>query len=258
MIELKSVEQIALMREAGRVVANALKAVREAAVPGVTLLHLDEIATDVIVSANAVPVFRDYLPHFAQTPFPGTICASVNDAIVHGIPGEDVVLAPGDLLSIDCGANLQGWVGDSAFSMIIGGDEHGSPEDLALMQATRDALAAGIEQARPGNRMGDIAAAVGAIARGRGYGMPSGWGGHGIGREMHEDPAVPNEGKAGKGMKLKPGLVICIEPMLHIGGDEYTIDADGWTVRTADGTRAAHEEHTIAITAKGPVVLTHR
>jgi methionyl aminopeptidase len=254
-IELKTPDQIALMREAGRVVANALHAVREAAVQGVTLLQLDEIATQVIVDAGAVPVFRDYHPHFAPVPFPGTICASVNDAIVHGIPG-DLVLADGDLLSVDCGANLDGWVGDSAFSMQIGGT--GPAVDKQLIEDTRTALKLGIAQAVPGNRMGDIAHAIGSFARGKGYGMPEGWGGHGIGRVMHEDPPVPNEGIKGKGMKLKAGLVICIEPMLHLGDDEYTIDSDGWTVRTSDGQRAAHEEHTLAITKNGPVILTHR
>ena len=257
MIELKSKADIAKLREAGRVVGNALHAVREAAVPGVTLAELDAIAEDVIRSAGARPYFKGYHPHFAPTPFPGSVCASVNDVIVHGIP-DDTVLAEGDLLSIDCGSHLDGWAGDAAFSMIIGGDEAGRPEDLELIDVTRRALEAGIAAAVPGNRMGDIAAAIGEVARGAGYGMPEGWGGHGIGREMHEDPSVPNEGRAGKGLKLKSGLCICIEPMLHIGGDGYTIDPDGWTIRTADGTHAAHEEHAVAITDDGPVILTHR
>lgn len=257
MIELKSTGDIAKLREAGRVVGNALHAVRTAAVPGVTLLELDEIADDVVRSAGATPAFRGYHPHFAPTPFPGTICASVNDVIVHGIP-DRTVLRAGDLLSVDCGAHLDGWTGDAAFSMIIGGDEQGSAEDLRLIDTTRAALRAGIDAARPGNRIGDIAAAIGAVARGAGYGMPEGWGGHGIGRAMHEDPSVPNEGRAGKGLKLKPGLCICIEPMLHVGGDDFSVDADGWTIRTADGSRAAHEEHAVAITADGPQILTHR
>lgn len=255
MIELKSDRDIAGMREAGRVVGRALQAVREAAVPGVTLIELDRIADDVIRDAGATPAFRGYHPAFAPSPFPGTICSSVNDAIVHGIP-DDRELATGDLLSVDCGAHLDGWTGDAAFSVIVGGDDAGSAEDRRLIEVTREALAAGIEAAQPGNRIGDIAAAIGAIARGGGYGMPEGWGGHGIGRAMHEDPSVPNEGRAGRGQKLKPGLCICIEPMLHIGGDDHVIDEDGWTIRTADGSHAAHEEHAIAITADGPQVLT--
>ena len=258
MIAYKSEAEVRKLREAGRLVANALQAVRDAAAPGVTLVELDRIAEDVITSAGATPAFKGYLPHFSATPFPGTICASVNDAIVHGIP-DDTVLAEGDLLSVDCGAHLEGWTGDAAFSMIIGGDEHGSPEDRQLIETAREALRVGIEQARPGNRIGDIASAIEEVVRGGGYGMPQGWGGHGIGREMHEDPSVPNGGlPAGKGMRLKPGLVICIEPMLHRGGDDHVIDADGWTVRTSDGARAAHEEHMVAITADGPQVLSHR
>lgn len=255
MIELKSTGDIDRMREAGRVVGNALAAVRDAVAPGVTLLELDEIADAVIRDAGATPAFRGYHPHFATSPFPGTICASVNDVIVHGIP-DRTELAAGDLLSVDCGAHLEGWTGDAAFSTIVGGEDAGSEEDRRLIEVTRAALAAGIEAARPGNRIGDISAAIGEVARGAGYGMPEGWGGHGIGRAMHEDPSVPNEGRAGRGQKLKPGLCICIEPMLHIGGDDHVIDDDGWSIRTADGTRAAHEEHAIAITDDGPRILT--
>lgn len=255
MIELKSAADIVRMREAGRVVARALAAVRQAAAPGVTLAELDEVADAVVRDAGATPAFRGYHPHFAPSPFPGTICSSVNDVIVHGIP-DDTPLAAGDLLSIDCGAHLDGFTGDAAFSMIVGGDEQGRAEDLRLIETTRAALAAGIEAAQPGNRIGDIAAAIGELSRGAGYGMPEGWGGHGIGRAMHEDPSVPNEGRAGRGQVLKPGLCICIEPMLHIGGDDHVIDDDGWSIRTADGTRAAHEEHAIAITADGPEILT--
>jgi len=254
-IELKSADQVEKLRAANRLVAQAHAAIRERVAVGVTLRELDEVADAVIRDAGATPAFRGYHPHFAPTPFPGTICASVNDAIVHGIP-DDTVLAEGDLLSIDCGCHLEGWTGDAAFSMIIGGDEKGLAEDLALMDATRRALAAGIEQAVPGNRMGDIASAIEEIIRGEGYGMPHGWGGHGIGREMHEAPSVPNEGRAGRGLKLRPGLVICIEPMLHRGGDEYVLDPDGWSIRTADGSRAAHEEHAVAITEDGPDVLS--
>src|SRR5688572_28010688 len=179
------------MREAGRVVAQVLDLVRSKAQAGMTLLELDEIATDVITSAGATPAFRGYQPHFATTPFPGSICASLNDVIVHGIP-DDTELSDGDLLSIDCGAVLDGWVGDAAFTMVIG---DGDANDLRLIADTRAALHAGIGAARPGGRLGDIGAAVGGIGRSRGYGIPQGWGGHGIGRAMHEDPSVSNEGR---------------------------------------------------------------
>ena len=253
MIILKSAAQIAALREAGRVVAKALEAVREAAVPGATLQQLDEVADAVISGCGATSAFRGYLPRFASTPFPGVICASVNDVVVHGIP-TDRTLAAGDVLSIDCGAVLDGWVGDAAFTTVIGsGDE----ADQTLIAATRDALAAGITAAVPGARLGDVGAAIGSIARGHGYGIPQGWGGHGVGRSMHEDPSVPNEGPPGRGLKLKAGMVIAIEPMFMAGGnDDHRVADDGWSVHTIDGSNAAHEEHTIAVTDDGPVILT--
>ena len=254
MIIIKSQAEIAAMREAGRVVAQALQAVRAAVAPGATLLELDRIASAVIEDAGATPAFRGYHPGFAPSPFPGTVCASVNDVIVHGIP-DDYVLRDGDLLSIDCGAILGGWVGDSAFTTTVGTTV--TDEDATLIDAAREALRCGIEAARPGARLGDIGAAIGAVGRSHGYGIPQGWGGHGIGRDMHEDPSVPNEGRPGRGLKLTVGMVIAIEPMFMAGGsDEYHIAEDGWSVLTVDGSRAAHEEHTVAITEDGPVVLT--
>jgi len=253
-ILLKSSEQIAAMREAGRVVARALQAVRAAARPGVTLRQLEGIADQVITAEGATSAFRGYQPRFAPSPFPGVICASVNDVVVHGIP-DDTVLRDGDVLSIDCGAVLDGWVGDAAFTTVIG-DENGGG-DQKLIEATRSALMAGIAAARPGARLGDIGSAIGTIARDHGYGIPQGWGGHGVGREMHEDPSVPNEGRPGRGLKLKVGMVIAIEPMFMAGGnDDHRVAEDGWSVLTVDGSRAAHEEHTIAITSDGPVILT--
>ena len=253
MIELKSLADIAALREAGRVVAQALDAVRGVADVGVTLLELDTVATQVIQGAGAVPAFRGYRPHFASSPFPGSICTSVNDVVVHGIP-DRTVLRAGDLLSIDCGAVLAGWVGDAAFSMVVGTP---AAADLALIDDTRAALQAGIAAARPGQRLGDIGAAIGAIGRSGGRGIPQGWGGHGVGRFMHEDPSVPNEGRPGRGLRLRAGMVLAIEPMFMAGGrDESRVAEDGWSVLTIDGSRAAHEEHTIAITDEGPVVLT--
>ncbi|MCX4528868.1 MULTISPECIES: type I methionyl aminopeptidase [unclassified Streptomyces] len=253
MVELKTDQNIDDMRAAGRVVAQALAATREAARVGVTLLDLDEVAREVLREAGATSPFLGYRPHFAPVPFPAVICASVNDAIVHGIPG-DHRLRDGDLVSIDFGARLNGWAGDAAVSFTVG---RARPADLRLIGTAEAALAAGIAAAVPGNRIGDIAHAVGGVCRAAGYGIPDGFGGHGIGRAMHEDPGVPNEGRPGRGMKLRPGMVLAIEPMVIAGGtDDYRCDADGWTLRTVDGSRAAHAEHTVAITADGPRILT--
>ncbi|MGW1765677.1 type I methionyl aminopeptidase [Streptomyces sp. NPDC002073] len=253
MVELKTEQSIARMRDAGRVVARTLQAVREAAAVGVTLTDLDQVARRVLAGAGAGSPFLGYRPSFAPVPFPAVVCASVNDAIVHGIP-DGYRLRDGDLVSIDCGAVLDGWVGDAAVSFTVG---RARPEDLALIEAAEAALLAGIAAAVPGNRIGDIAHAIGRVCRGAGYGIPDGFGGHGVGRTMHEDPGVPNEGPPGRGMKLRAGMVLAIEPMVIAGGgDDYLTDGDGWTLRTTDGSRAAHAEHTVAITAAGPRILT--
>ncbi|MFD0353166.1 type I methionyl aminopeptidase [Streptomyces sp. NPDC127110] len=253
MVQLKTDRSIDEMRAAGRVVARALAAVRGAARVGVSLLELDAAARAVLREAGATSPFLGYRPHFAPVPFPAVVCASVNDAIVHGIP-DGYRLRDGDLVSIDCGAKLRGWVGDAAVSFTVGRPR---PEDLRLVETAERALAAGIAAAVPGNRIGDIAHAIGTVCRSAGYGIPEGFGGHGVGRTMHEDPGVPNEGPPGRGMKLRPGMVIAIEPMLIAGGtDDYVCDPDGWTLRTTDGSRAAHAEHTVAITAGGPRILT--
>ncbi|MFE6890909.1 type I methionyl aminopeptidase [Streptomyces sp. NPDC057694] len=253
MVELKTDTQMDAMREAGRVVAQALTAAKDHAAVGVSLLELDEVAREVLDKAGAGSPFLDYQPSFATTPFPAVICASVNDAIVHGIPTADR-LRDGDLVSIDCGALLDGWAGDSAISFVVG---RARPEDLTLIGTAERALAAGIEAAVVGNRIGDIAHAVGRVGRSAGYGIPQDFGGHGIGRQMHEDPGVPNEGRPGRGMPLRHGMVLAIEPMLIAGGkDGYHEASDGWTLRTNDGSRAAHAEHTVAITESGPRILT--
>ncbi|MFD0409198.1 type I methionyl aminopeptidase [Kitasatospora sp. NPDC127116] len=253
MVELKSDAGLAAMREAGRVVAQALAAVREQAAPGVSLLELDEVARGVLKAAGAASPFLGYRPSFAPVPFPAVICASVNDAVVHGIP-NGYRLRDGDLVSIDCGALLDGWAGDSAVSFTVG---TARPEDTALIETTRRALEAGIAAAVVGNRTGDIAHAIGTVARAGRYGLLDGYGGHGIGRRMHEDPHVANEGRPGRGYPLRPGLVLAIEPMLLAGGrDDHRTDPDGWTLRTVDGSRAAHVEHTVAITEDGPRILT--
>ncbi|MEV0679307.1 type I methionyl aminopeptidase [Actinosynnema sp. NPDC050436] len=253
MIELKSPAELDAMRAAGLVVADALAAVREHARVGVSLLELDEVAAGVIRGAGAGSSFLGYRPSFAATPFPGFICASVNEVIVHGIP-TGYRLRDGDLLGVDCGAHLDGWHGDSAISFVVG---RADPADLALIATAERALAAGIAQAVPGARMGDVSAAIGRIGRAAGYGMPADFGGHGIGRAMHESPGVPNEGRPGRGVTLRAGMAIAIEPMFHAGGrDAYFEAEDGWSLVTVDGSRAAHVEHSVAITEDGPRVLT--
>lgn len=255
MVELKTDPSIDAMYKAGQVVGRALSAVRDAADVGVSLLELDEVARQVLRDAGAGSPFLGYRPSFAPTPFPAVICASVNDAIVHGIP-DGYRLRDGDLVSIDCGAVLDGWAGDSAISFIVGEPR---TRDLRLVDTAERALAAGIEAAVVGNRLGDIAHAIGSVCRAAGYGIPDGFGGHGVGRRMHEDPPVPNEGRPGRGLPLRHGMVLAIEPMLIGGGtDGYHAAPDGWTLRTDDGSRAAHTEHTVAITDAGPRILTAR
>lgn len=253
MVVLRAASEIATLREAGRVVARTLSAVASHARVGVRLTELDEIAAEVIASLGAKPSFTGYHPPWAPMPYPAVLCLSVNDAIVHGIPDRRV-LREGDLLSIDCGASIDGYHGDSAITVGIGAiDEAGR----RLIDTTEAALAAGIAAAQPGGRIGDISHAVEVVARGGGYGLPIGLGGHGVGTAMHEDPSVPNIGRPGRGVPLREGLVIAIEPMLiEGGGDQRRTGEDGWTVLTTDGSRAAHAEHTIAITADGPIMLT--
>ncbi|MDF6045812.1 type I methionyl aminopeptidase [Streptomyces sp. JH14] len=253
MVQLKTDRDIEAMRETGRVVARLLTAAREKAAAGVSLRELDEVARGVLREAGAGSPFLNYRPHFAPTPFPAVICASVNDAIVHGIP-TDQRLRDGDLVSIDAGATLGGWAGDSAISFTVG---RARPADTRLIDTAYEALEAGVAAAVVGNRIGDIAHAIGTVCRKAGYGIPEGFGGHGVGRSMHEDPAVPNEGRPGRGMPLRHGMVLAIEPMLIAGGrDAFHPDRDGWTLRTSDGSRAAHTEHTVAITDAGPRILT--
>ncbi|MEU8764634.1 type I methionyl aminopeptidase [Streptomyces sp. NPDC048659] len=253
MVEIKTEENLLAMRETGRVVAQALAAVREKAAPGVTLGELDRAAREVLAGAGAGSPFLDYHPEWAPVPFPAVVCLSVNDAIVHGVP-DGTRLADGDLVSADCGAVLGGWVGDSAVSFTVGAAR---PADTRLIDTAYEALEAGIAAARVGNRIGDIAHAVGRVCRRAGYGIPDGLGGHGVGRSMHEGPDIPNEGRPGRGMQLRHGMVLAIEPMLIGGGrDDHYTAADGWTIRTLDGSRAAHAEHTVAVTDEGPRILT--
>ncbi|MEU0717099.1 type I methionyl aminopeptidase [Streptomyces lavendulocolor] len=253
MVEIKTDASLEAMRATGRVVAKALAAARSAAVPGATLVSLEAVAREVLREAGAASPFLGYRPQWAPVPFPAVLCASVNDAVVHGIP-DGYRLRDGDLVSLDCGALLDGWAGDAAVSFTVG---RARPADTRLIATVDEALEAGIAAAVVGNRIGDIAHAVGRVCRAAGYGIPDGFGGHGVGRRMHEDPGVPNEGRPGRGMLLRHGMVLAIEPMvIGGGGDGHRTDDDGWTVRTLDGSRAAHAEHTVAITAGGPRVLT--
>jgi methionyl aminopeptidase len=253
MVEIKSAAELEAMREAGRVVAGALAAVRGHAAVGVSLLELNEVAGAVMADAGAKPAFLHYKPAFAPTPFPAVICASVNEVIVHGIP-DRYRLRAGDLLSVDCGVYLDGWAGDAAISFVVGAAR---PGDLELIATAEAALRAAIAACVPGGRLGDIGHAVARVGRGAGYGIPDDFGGHGIGRAMHEDPDVPNRGRPGRGMVLRPGLVLAIEPMfIGGGGDGYLTALDGWALSSADGSRAVHAEHTVAVTETGPRVLT--
>src|SRR5262245_46630138 len=241
------------MHAAGQVVARILAAVRDQAAPGVRLAELDATARDVLAEARATSPFLGYQPTPAHSPYPAVICASVNDAALHDIPGC-YRLKGGDLLSIDCGATLDGWAADAAISVQVG---HRNPADTSLIDTAARALRAGIAAAVPGGRLGDICGAIGAVGRAAGCGICTDFGGHGIGHAMHEDPHIPNIGRPGRGLRLVPGLVIAIEPWFLAGGtDKYKIDSNGWTVRSTDGSRAAHVEHTVAITDNGPVVLT--
>lgn len=253
MVTLKSPTEIAAMRAAGRAVADTLRVAAAAAAPGVRLRDLDALAAAHMADLGGTPSFLGYQPTFAPNPFPGVLCLSVDEVIAHGIP-NDYVLRAGDLLSIDCGVVVDGYHGDAAVTVPIG---EVPPAAAELSDVTRRALAAGVASAVPGGRLGDISAAIEKLARDAGYGLTPGFGGHGIGRAMHEDPDVPNAGRPGRGMRLREGLVLAVEPMFLEGGrDEYRIGADGWSLRTVDGGRAAHWEHTVAITTAGPVVLT--
>ncbi len=254
MIELRTPAEIEQMRAAGTFVAEVLTELKATAEVGMNLLELDAIAHRMIRERKAESCYIDYHPSFGASPFGKVLCTSVNDAALHGLP-FDYVLRDGDLLSLDFAAQVNGWVADSAVSFVVGSPRE---EDLALIDVTERALAAGIAQAVTGNRIGDISAAIGAVARESGYGVNTDFGGHGVGRTMHGDPHVPNDGRPGRGFPLRAGLVFAIEPWLMHTTDRIFTDPDGWTLRSLDGSRAAHAEHTVAVTEDGPVVLTAR
>ncbi len=252
MVTRKSRSEIDRMRRAGAVVAEVLDLVQAELKPGVSTAELDRIAEAHIRSVGAVPSFLDYPGINPRRPFPGSICVSIDDEIVHGIPG-DRTLRAGQLVSIDAGAIVDGWHGDAARTFFVGRPQNGVAE---LIETTRLALLAGIAAAKPGNRIGDISAAIEDVARPHGYGIVRQFVGHGIGTEMHQEPQVPNYRTGVRGLKLAPGICLAIEPMLTLGGPDVEVKPDGWTVVTADGSIAAHFEHTIAVTDNGPEILT--
>lgn len=245
MVVLKTPGELALMDRANRIVHDVLTGVGERVRPGVTTRELDRWAEGFIRSQGGVPAFLNYRG------FPATLCTSINDVIVHGIP-DGATLAEGDILGVDCGVGYKGYYGDAAWTFTVG---EPSPEAARLLEVTRQALLIAVEKARPGGRLGDIGSAVQRFVESHGYSVVRDFVGHGIGASLHEDPQVPNYGDAGKGTKLKPGMVLAIEPMVNAGTAEVKMDPDGWTARTGDGSLSAHFEYSVAVTAAGPRIL---
>ena len=254
MIDIKSKREIELMKEACRVTALAHKAIAEAIKPGVTTLELDQIAERTIRENGGIPAEKGYPSYDKSIPdFPASICASVNDEVIHGIPSSRVVLKEGDVISIDLVAYKDGFNGDAARTYIVG---KGSKEDERLLEVTKQAFFEGIKYAKKGNRIGDVSHAIGEYVKSQGYSVVREFEGHGIGKEMHEEPEIPNYGKAGRGIRLEPGMTLAIEPMVIAGKPDIWELEDGWTIVTQDGSWAAHYENTILITENEPEVLT--
>ncbi|EXG81865.1 type I methionyl aminopeptidase [Cryptosporangium arvum] len=253
MIEILNLTDLPRARAAGALVANILQTMRSRSEVGTNLLDIDRWTQDMITGAGAESCYVDYEPSFGRGPFGHYICTSVNDAVLHGKP-HDYTLADGDLLTLDLAVNLGGIVTDSAISFVVG--EKRAPEDLALIDATERALSAGIAAARPGARIGDLSAAIGAVLNAAGYSINTEFGGHGVGSTMHQDPHISNTGRAGRGYKLRPGLLLALEPWVMADTDKLVTDDDGWTLRSVTGCRTAHSEHTIAITEEGAEILT--
>ena len=254
MIELRTPAEIDRLRIAGEFVGSVLTATAAASAVGVNLLELDALAHDMIRARGAESCYIDYHPSFGGSPFGKVICTSVSDAALHGLP-HDYRLRDGDVLSLDFAASVDGWVSDSAVTIIVGTPR---PEDQRLIEVTSRALDAGIAAATVGNRIGDISAAIGDVAHAAGLKVNLDFGGHGVGTIMHGDPHIANDGRAGRGLPLRAGLVFAIEPWFMLGTKKLYTDEDGWTLRSADGSRAAHFEHTVAVTDDGPVVLSAR
>jgi methionyl aminopeptidase len=249
MIILKSLQEIEKIHQAGQVVADVLAGIRSMVHPGISTLALDEYAERTIRAAGAKPAFKGYRG------YPRTLCTSINDQVIHGIPGKDSVLREGDILSVDVGAIVGGFYGDAAITVPVGTVTR---EAERLIRVTEESLARGIEQARQGNRLFDISSAIQRHVEANGYSVVREFVGHGIGRSLHEDPQVPNFGEQGRGPRIQAGMVLAIEPMVNMGGSATVVKEDNWTAVTADGTLSAHFEHTIAVLEDGPQVLTQR
>jgi methionyl aminopeptidase len=255
MIEILSPTQLPRARASGALVGRILHALRERTVVGTNLLEIDAWTRTMIEDAGATSCYVDYAPSFGRGPFGHYVCTAVNDAVLHGLP-HDRALADGDLLTLDLAVVLDGIAADSAISFVVGPSR--APESLALIDVTERALAAGIATAGPGARVGDLSHAIGEVLRADGYRVNLQFGGHGIGSTMHQDPHVANLGRPGRGYRLRPGLLLALEPWVMADTDELVTDADGWTLRSATGCRTAHSEHTIAITDDGAEILTLR
>jgi methionyl aminopeptidase len=251
MITLKTPEEIEIMRAANVIVAEVLAELRRRVQPGVTTAELDRVAEEMTRQRGAVPAFKGYEVHGRV--FPRSVCISVNDEIVHGIPSERRVLQEGDIVGIDFGVCYQGFYGDSAITVAV---DHADDEAERLMRATQEALMAGIAHVRVGQRLGDVSAAIQERVERDGFSVVRDFVGHGIGNRLHEDPQVPNFGKPDRGVRLRPGMVLAIEPMVNAGAADVVIKEDGWTAVTRDGSRSAHFEHSVAVTENGPYVLS--
>ena len=247
MIVLKTTRELSLMKEACVIAAGALKAAGEAVEPGVSTAEIDRIALDFIKKNGAIPTFKGY------NGYPAATCISINDEVIHGIPSKKRIIKAGDIVSIDVGATLNGYVGDNAATFAAGDI---SPEAQRLCDTTRESLYEGIKAAVAGGRIGDIGSTIQRYCEERGFSVVREFTGHGVGKQMHEDPSVPNFGTPGRGVRLLPGMTIAIEPMINMGGAGIRQLPDGWTIKTRDGSLSAHFEHTVAITANGPVILT--
>ena len=252
MIEILNADELTRARATGALVGDILHTLKQRAAVGVNLLDLDRWAREMIEDAGAESCYVDYAPSFGRGPFGHYVCTAVNDAVLHGLP-HDYRLADGDLLTLDLAVTLRGVSADAAISFVVG---DAAPDDLAMIAATERALAAGIAAARPGARIGDLSHAIGSVLDGAGYPINLEFGGHGIGSTMHQDPHVANDGRPGRGYKLRPGLLLALEPWVMADTDELRTDDDGWTLRSATGCRTAHSEHTIAITEDGAEILT--
>jgi len=249
MIILKSLQEIEKIRKASLIVADILDSIRELVRPGISTLALDEFAERFIKTAGATPAFKGYRG------YPKTLCTSINSEVIHGIPSKDVLLKEGDIISIDVGVIVDGFYGDAAVTLPVGAI---APEAERLMKVTEESLYRGIAEAKTGNRLFDISHAVQGHVESHGYSVVREYVGHGIGRSLHEDPQIPNFGESEQGPRLKPGMVLAIEPMVNIGGSETVVKEDHWTAVTADGSLSAHFEHTVAVMADGPWILTKK